>query len=294
MKKLSILLCLCLALALGGCSLLREEAAPGEDRLVGVYVTPEYIDTFDFEAYFGDNASKLIGGGEISAEDAAKYSQRVYAVNDGGAGEEPEFPMWGVPLFSARYGEGEDSYVSAASGPCLDKVAFGVKYTDELAICTLSGAVYCAAGGYVAAYCNPVYQQADGRLYLTSGQGMSSDGAGTMSYTLSAQGDGPDGERGWATDITLDIVPKYPTERVCVLLYGEDGELMAREEFAPEDAPETIAAAGAAYAVVEDHTRNDSGEAAVERQFVSPGESFTVRTLPEGSVFYELHTTQLA
>ena len=155
MKKLSILLCLCLALALGGCSLLREEAAPGEDRLVGVYVTPEYIDTFDFEAYFGDNASKLIGGGEISAEDAAKYSQRVYAVNDGGAGEEPEFPMWGVPLFSARYGEGEDSYVSAASGPCLDKVAFGVKYTDELAICTLSGAVYCAAGGYVAAYCNP-------------------------------------------------------------------------------------------------------------------------------------------
>lgn len=86
MKKLSILLSLCLALALGGCSMLREEAAPAEeDRLVGIYVTPEYIDTFDFEAYFEDNASQLLsgGGGEISAEDAEEYSQRIYATNNG-------------------------------------------------------------------------------------------------------------------------------------------------------------------------------------------------------------------
>ena len=85
MKKLSILLSLCLALALGGCSMLREEAAPAEeDRLVGIYVTPEYIDTFDFEAYFEDNASQLLSGGgaddgaaDAGAGDAAAVSGGV-------------------------------------------------------------------------------------------------------------------------------------------------------------------------------------------------------------------------
>ena len=70
MKKLSIALILALALALPGCSMLREDASPAqEDRLVGIYITPEYVDTFDLEAYFEDNASSLInGGGEIGEE----------------------------------------------------------------------------------------------------------------------------------------------------------------------------------------------------------------------------------
>lgn len=174
------------------------------------------------------------GGDEISAEDAEEYSQRIYATNNGGREGELEFPIWGVPLVCARYGEGEESYVAGTSSPCLEGGSFNMKYADELESCTLSGTIYCPAGENVQAYCNPVYQQADGRLYLTSGQGMSSDGAGTMSFTLSNETAGPEGERGWAVDITLDITPKYPTERVCVLLYGEDGELLGREEFAPE------------------------------------------------------------
>lgn len=86
MKKLSIALILALALVLSGCSMLREDGAPAqEDRLVGIYITPEYVDTFDLEAYFEDNASSLInGGGEISSQDAAKYSQRIYATDNGG------------------------------------------------------------------------------------------------------------------------------------------------------------------------------------------------------------------
>ena len=79
MKKLSIALILALALVLSGCSMLREDGAPAqEDRLVCIYITPEYVDTFDFSSYAEDNASSLINGGEISSEDAAEYSQRVY------------------------------------------------------------------------------------------------------------------------------------------------------------------------------------------------------------------------
>ena len=71
-RRTSFLLALALvfALVLSGCSMLREDGAPAqEDRLVGIYITPEYVDTFDLEAYFEDNASSLInGGGEIGEE----------------------------------------------------------------------------------------------------------------------------------------------------------------------------------------------------------------------------------
>ena len=38
---------------------------------------------------------------------------------------------------------------------------------------------------------------------------------------------------------------------------------------------------------------DSSGETAVERQLLSPDESFTTRTLAEGESFYALHTTVL-
>lgn len=57
--------------------------------------------------------------------------------------------------------------------------------------------------------------------------------------------------------------------------------------------PETIAAGDAAFAVVEDYTMDDSGEAVVERQFLTPGESFTTRTLAEGESFYAIQSTIL-
>lgn len=240
MKKLSIALILALALVLSGCSMLREDGAPAqEDRLVGIYITPEYVDTFDLEAYFEDNASSLInGGGEISREDSAKYSQRIYATDNGGREGHIEFPMWGIPLISARYEE-------------------------------------------------------DGSIYLVTGQGMSSNGMGTMTFTLSEDSDAYGDVPAWGMSIELDITATYPTERVAVLLYGADGSLMSRTEYAPGEVPETIAAGDAAFAVVEDYTMDDSGEAVVERQFLTPGESFTTRTLAEGESFYAIQSTTL-
>ena len=113
MKKLSIVLILTLALALSGCSMLSEDTAPAQDdRLVGIYITTEYIDTFDFEAYFAANAAELVesGGGEISSEDAAKYTERIYAeVTDGKA----SFPIDGIPFIAAHFEDGGESYVGS-------------------------------------------------------------------------------------------------------------------------------------------------------------------------------------
>jgi hypothetical protein len=68
-------------LGLAGFSLANPEAAKSlqEDRLVGVFITTEYLDLFDFEKYLNDNMGSF-GGGEIRMDgETAEYQGRLYA-----------------------------------------------------------------------------------------------------------------------------------------------------------------------------------------------------------------------
>ncbi|GEM_PF-5531793 len=295
MKKLAIALILALALSLPGCSLLREDGEPSEtDRLVGVYITESYIDTFDFEAYFQDNASSLSGGGEISREDTEKYSQRIYAeVVDG----KTSFPIVGVPLIAARYEKDGESYTGSDCGDKLADVHLSISNSDDMVTTVLTGEIFTDSGsGRVTAYCNPVYQQADGRIYLVPGEGMTADSGGSMVFSLSdSRESAVEGEQGYGMEITLTATGRYPSDKLAVLLYSADGELMGRTEYAPEDMPEEIAADGAAWAVFEDYTRDFLGEPQVIRRLIAAGsdEGFLSLHMEPGEVFYTPRTTYL-
>lgn len=295
MKKLAIALMLALALSLPGCSLLREDSEPSEtDRLVGVYITESYIDTFDFEAYFQDNASSLSGGGEISREDTEKYSQRIYAeVVDG----KTSFPIVGVPLIAARYEKDGESYTGSDCGDKLADVHLSINNSDDMVTTVLTGEIFTDSGsGRVTAYCNPVYQQADGRIYLVPGEGMTADSGGSMVFSLSdSRESAVEGEQGYGMEITLTATGRYPSDKLAVLLYSADGELMGRTEYAPEDMPEEIAADGAAWAVFEDYTRDFLGEPQVIRRLIAAGsdEGFLSLHMEPGEVFYTPRTTYL-
>ena len=295
MKKLAIALILALALSLPGCSLLREDGEPSEtDRLVGVYITESYIDTFDFEAYFQDNASSLSGGGEISREDTEKYSQRIYAeVVDG----KTSFPIVGVPLIAARYEKDCESYTGSDCGDKLADVHLSINNSDDMVTTVLTGEIFTDSGsGRVTAYCNPVYQQADGRIYLVPGEGMTADSGGSMVFSLSdSRESAVEGEQGYGMEITLTATGRYPSDKLAVLLYSADGELMGRTEYAPEDMPEEIAADGAAWAVFEDYTRDFLGEPQVIRRLIAAGsdEGFLSLHMEPGEVFYTPRTTYL-
>lgn len=295
MKKLAIALILALALSLPGCSLLREDSEPSEtDRLVGVYITESYIDTFDFEAYFQDNASSLSGGGEISREDTEKYSQRIYAeVVDG----KTSFPIVGVPLIATRYEKDGESYTGSDCGDKLADVHLSINNSDDMVTTVLTGEIFTDSGsGRVTAYCNPVYQQADGRIYLVPGEGMTADSGGSMVFSLSdSRESAVEGEQGYGMEITLTATGRYPSDKLAVLLYSADGELMGRTEYAPEDIPEEIAADGAAWAVFEDYTRDFLGEPQVIRRLIAAGsdEGFLSLHMEPGEVFYTPRTTYL-
>lgn len=294
MKKLAVALIFALALMLPGCSLLREEGEPADaDRLVGVYITENYIDSFDFEAYVQDNASSLSGGGEISREDAAKYTRRIYAeVVDG----KTSFPIEGIAFIAARYEKDGESCTGSDYGDKLADVHLSINVSDDMETTVLTGKLFADSGaGHMSAYCNPVYQQADGRVYLVPGEGVSAN-MGSMTHSLSESCESAKkGERGYGMDITLEVEGRRPSEKLAVLLYSADGALLSRTEYAPEEMPEEISAEGAAWAVFEDYTADYSGEPQVIRQLIAAGsdEGFLSLHLEPGESFYTPRTTYL-
>ncbi len=295
MKKLAIALIFAIALMLPGCSLLREEGEPADaDRLVGVYITENYIDSFDFEAYVQDNASSLSGGsGEISREDAAKYTRRIYAeITDG----KTSFPIEGIAFIAARYEKDGESCTGSDYGDKLADVHLSINVSDDMETTVLTGKLFADSGaGRMSAYCNPVYQQADGRVYLVPGEGMSAN-MGSMTHSLSESCESAKkGERGYGMDITLEVEGRRPSEKLAVLLYSAEGALLSRTEYAPEEMPEEIAAEGAAWAVFEDYTADYSGEPQVIRQLIAAGsdEGFLSLHLEPGESFYTPRTTYL-
>ena len=295
MKKLAIALIFALALMLPGCSLLREEGEPADaDRLVGVYITENYIDSFDFEAYVQDNASSLSGGsGEISREDAAKYTRRIYAeVVDG----KTSFPIEGIAFIAARYEKDGESCTGSDYGDKLADVHLSINVSDDMETTVLTGKLFADSGaGHMSAYCNPVYQQADGRVYLVPGEGVSAN-MGSMTHSLSESCESAKkGERGYGMDITLEVEGRRPSEKLAVLLYSAEGALLSRTEYAPEEMPEEISAEGAAWAVFEDYTADYSGEPQVIRQLIAAGsdEGFLSLHLEPGESFYTPRTTYL-
>ena len=294
MKKLAIALIFALALMLPGCSLLREDGEPADaDRLVGVYITENYIDSFDFEAYVQDNASSLSGGGEISREDAAKYTRRIYAeITDG----KTSFPIEGIAFIAARYEKDGESYTGSDYGDKLADVHLSINVSDDMETTVLTGKLFADSGaGHMSAYCNPVYQQADGRVYLVPGEGVSAN-MGSMTHSLSESCESAEkGERGYGMDITLEVEGRRPSEKLAVLLYSAEGALLSRTEYAPEEMPEEISAEGAAWAVFEDYTADYSGEPQVIRQLIAAGsdEGFLSLHLEPGESFYTPRTTYL-
>lgn len=80
-KSMTAICCIVILCALTGSQLAQENAGTNiyEDRLVGVLVTTEYLDLFDFENYLGDNIKGFSGGEIVVDGDTQKYQGRLYA-----------------------------------------------------------------------------------------------------------------------------------------------------------------------------------------------------------------------
>lgn len=275
-------------LTLSGCGLARADAgvSAGEDRLIGALVTTEYLDLFDFESYFNDHAGQFVDGGDIVVENSDAYQRRIYAaltteiLTDEETGEQMEHKKYvfdgidGMGYFAPRVGDEYGGYIGSHGDKGVTDAHMNIVSTDEEDSIILEGTVYVDMGKLDAEYyVNPVYQCADGAVYVTSGSGylLSGDhGEGEMfSTTLDATTTiAEDGRtRADSCSVTIHLAAMFAPERIVLLQMDENSGVLSRKEYTPGTLPELLELeAGTAYLVVETHKRDGAGEEAVDRE----------------------------
>ena len=258
-----------------GCRLAKDEPAQQGDMLAGVLLTTEYLDLFDFGSYFMDNAGKLASGGSIGPEDSAKYSGVVWAEQQScgltgeGADDDAEvvehvFPgIEGIRFMAATAtDEGGNSYWTSDSDDGISGSVHFIDTDDEMAV-ELEGTVYVApsSGGTSNFYINPIYQTADGRVYVVPGDGIAFgsgiEGGGwsqTMEETATTTENGESIRR--RTKVTISIQGISAPADIAVIEMDPNSSVISRAEYAAGEVPGIIGTA-AEYIIVE--TRDSIG-----------------------------------
>ena len=301
MKKHSIFALISMGVtvfALTGCSLARTDL-PDQgmeaDRLIGVFLTTEYLDLFDMEGYLANHPGQLLQDGEIGPEEAAAYQRRLYADKvtrtitneDTGATEEvEEYVFEGVQgwayLAPALTDEaGERISVSSSVDDALSGTQMNAAYTDEGESLTLEATLYLTGEDVRTIYVNPVYQSADGSVYATNGNGYQMPaleemaegeyGSATLDSSSSITADGT----AWTeqVSVTIHLAVMHPPEEIRVLQMEEAGGLISSTSYTPGEMPwELTPEPGCAYLIVETHSRDAGGGEHVSRQLAGPEE----------------------
>lgn len=275
MKKLiAILLVVCL---LSGCQLASEEKNESQlqDKLVGVFVTFEYLDLgFDMEGYLNDHPGELTDGGElvIGPGEGTEYEGRLYAE----VGEEGwSFPGYDGILMGQMW-DADHWFGFSTEGFCDMKTHF--TETETLDGIEEEGTVYVPKDlqDFIF-YSNPVYMTPDGKYYAVQGNGFSSGNAGVYGMSQHISGEITETENGvestYSAKFTTRIEGITLADLVVLVEMSADHAELARTECVPGQMPESITPAdGTAYIIVEEI----AGEEATRTLYQSGDENIQV------------------
>lgn len=268
-----------ICMMLTGCQLAIEETG-GEgmlsrDRLAGVVVTTEHLDLFDMEAYLEDNLNDVLKGQEA---DTSAYQGRIYAQER----VEESTTEDGVPCTTTYYNfdfmDGiqllcyevqillEDGTVHSQFATC--STSEGI-FDARLGGVLNEGTIYVPKGsGEVCFFMNPVYQDSEGRLYLVSGTGISTNELmGSMSKTITEERtETIDGE---VTTVKREF--KITAEgvdvpdKVAVVQMSGDNAVLDRQEYTLENLPDTFTPVeGCTYILVEEYAGDEMKRTIIE------------------------------
>jgi hypothetical protein len=273
-------------MGLAGFALALPETSEGaeEDKLIGVFITTEYLDLFDMEGYLNNNLGKMAGGGEITMDGGgAEYQGRLYAVlkdraltneDTGEVVTTKEYAFEeaaGYCYFFSTMSNEDGTYRAAGSDEAISDGHTAISVTDEGESITLDGTIYVVpTAGHGTYFMNPVYQSADGRVYAMSGSGVSFVESGsaegtacsqTLNATSTVTENGESKTYSISVKISFSVI--YAPRRITLLQFGSDGDVLSRDEYLPGALPETISPEqGCSYIVLESHkTSPEAGEA---------------------------------
>lgn len=288
-RFLIIFLTVLVLFSLSGCQLAIADKGEGKskDRLIGVFITEEYLDLFDMEGYLNDNINKLSGSGLINMDqNSTKYQKRLYATlatmeltnEEGETFNTKEYvfeDVEGISYFAARVPatENDDSFITSGSDKAISDGHMGIYNRDEEDRITLDGTIYISSAHTSKShYVNPVYQSSDGSVYAISGNGILLSGdqgegsiySSTLDETTTVTENGKNTTV--SASIKISIATMYPPEKISVLQMDKDSKAISRLEYSPGKLPDTITPIDKAeYIIVESHKYDQEGKAVTSR-----------------------------
>jgi len=276
---------------LSGCQLALENAGANvyEDRLIGVFVTNEHLDLFDFEGYLNDNPGSLQGG-EITLDGNTKrYQGRLYATmtTSSATNEETgqtmlteEYVFEGIEGMSyfaptVRAAEDHESYITTMSDEAFSDVHIGLNHGEDKSSTTLDATIYTTLSSKNQIYyLNPVFQSMDGSVYVVSGNGFMvssnvySEGSVfsqslDSTTTITENGKAKTG----SISIKISISVMFAPKKIVLLQMSTDNTLLSRTEYEPDAMPKSFEPeTDTAYLIVETHKRDDTGNIKIFRE----------------------------
>lgn len=266
-----------LATVLGGCQLarpdLQKEAQP--DRLIGMYITQEYVDLFDFDRYLNDHIGRFASGKNLAVDggESRKYENRLYAVYQMKDSETGEYVFEGLEGICFFVPVSEDGTFAAQADAEVTDVTLNVSDQGE----AMEGTIFCPTGEDARFYCNPVYQTGDGQVYLLSGTGISgnlTDGASfsqSLEEKRTVNANGEETEEQFCVSVTICGQDAY-SRHVIAWMDAQDQKL-EETAYSADEVPDFVAApADAAYLICSSYQMESGGREKVRRQVVELSE----------------------
>lgn len=278
---MAVSLCSCsLAVADGG-----ENA--GNDRLIGAFITTDYLDLQETENFQNMEDWAQAEDGEVLVG-AVSDQQRLYGTIDRSGGEDPSDwkvtfgDVAGLSFFSPVWvnEQGEEQQCSQYDEAVSD-VRMDIDLSDEKNEYSMSGTVYTSVDQTektAVYYVNPVYQTDDGRIYVTTGTGISMSGVSSegscMTKTMSEETKVTDNGKTTIERTTVEVNIKNMYRPVKITLYqmDENHEVIAEETFTPDEFPDYIVPEPKTeYLLVETEKEKPSGETVIMRETCDRG-----------------------
>ena len=274
LKSIFIFSVILMAFMSGGCTLAIPDAGTdgNGDRLIGAFITAEYLDLYDMESYLNDHASSLINNSSITVGNDSRYEGKLMAtVDKQGAESSSEWKVsFGnikgeyvlMPVTTDENGE------TMVGNLCTDGVGepyLNYAVTDDGEEQDISVTIYQQTTEQEKTYyVNPVYQTENGDIYAMTGNGYANgtsiEEGNTMATTLT--GESTVVENGKTKKdtckISVQFANMYKPVRTIIYQMNEANQVLKQTAYTPSKVPDTLKVESETAYILEEIRKEDT------------------------------------
>lgn len=287
LKSLFELSVIFMAFTASGCTLAVPEAGTdgNGDRLIGAFITSEYLDLYDMEGYLNDHAASLMNNSNITIGNDSRYEGKLVATVDKEGTESAS--EWKVSFGDIKgeyilmpLSEDEDGNTSVGN-LCSEGVGdpyLHYNVTDDGEEQEIGATIFQVSDDRKEHiyYVNPVFQKENGEIYATTGNGYSNGEGGTEGNTMAAtlSGESTTVENGKPRKeeckVTVQFSAMYKPVRTIIYQMNGANQVLKQTAYKPSEVPDSLRVEpDTAYILAEIRKEDTSGKMVTTRTILN-------------------------